>query len=676
MKKKLVAFAVTAAMVITSAVPALAWTAGTGSTLDTTQNQLVLTSSTATRSGITETGVAGAIANGKTFSATVDLNRTSGDFEYVLGLSNGGKADTDRLVRLWFKADGNGNGSFDVFDGDWAHNTKSVKGIVDITWTFTVNSAGTWVDIVIDERGKTPTQGTADIEYQASVYSDTVDYLKLNAWDGDTATNRAATDYAPIPAGSQVVVYQNAEQAPVAVESVTVVEAERTATGFSPVIKHGLPVVADQPVKGGIYYVYSITLDDGTVIDDDDLDKYVTVEWTAVKDNGTPVTTTGITGEVAGETNRYFAMDRMSDPTKYDGCFITATVKAKADTGIFGSAVWGADADALAVQYRLAGENRYETAMLVADEMKPAGGFEKFVVATGTDYADSLSATSLAKELKAPILLVNSAYEATVAEYIEDNAATYGAEVYVVGGTKAVSADFENLLKKFRNLDVVRLSGDTRYDTNIEVLKKYAEVKPGTLWEDMAEVLVASGKNYPDALSAAATGKPVLLVGDTLTTAQRIYLSEELVVREGNEKQWYQVGKYTVIGGRAAVNDDVKAELSSKAYIADAAKVTRLGGLNRYTTNAIVMNAFVDVTNDKYVFVASGNDYADALTGGVLAAQTATNGCAMVLVNDNNTDPAKDIVEKVKAASKGIYGGLAVIGGENAVSNATVQKIA
>ena len=76
MKKKLVAFAVTAAMVITSAVPALAWTAGTGSTLDTTQNQLVLTSSTATRSGITETGVAGAIANGKTFSATVDLNRT------------------------------------------------------------------------------------------------------------------------------------------------------------------------------------------------------------------------------------------------------------------------------------------------------------------------------------------------------------------------------------------------------------------------------------------------------------------------------------------------------------------------------------------------------------------------------------------------------------------------
>ena len=64
-------------------------------------------------------------------------------------------------------------------------------------------------------------------------------------------------------------------------------------------------------------------------------------------------------------------------------------------------------------------------------------------------------------------------------------------------------------------------------------------------------------------------------------------------------------------------------------------------------------------------------DYPDALTGGVLAAR---NDSPLVLANPNVIDPARDIIEKTSAS--GFYDGLVVIGGENAVSNATVQKIA
>ena len=78
MKKKLVAFAVTAAMVITSAVPALAWQA-TG--LDTSANEVVVTAASGA-AGVTDENVAGTIQNGKEFKTWIDFNRTDVNSEY------------------------------------------------------------------------------------------------------------------------------------------------------------------------------------------------------------------------------------------------------------------------------------------------------------------------------------------------------------------------------------------------------------------------------------------------------------------------------------------------------------------------------------------------------------------------------------------------------------------
>ena len=665
MKKKLVAFAVTAAMVVTSAVPVFAWQADGQYTLDTAANKIVVDSSVP--KGISDNGMAGAINEGKSFKTTVDFNATEGQFEYVLGLAynNGANPQNvkltmgpsgDAYVLNLYSVGGTTEAEKDVV----YQKTATVKGIVEFTWTFTEG----WLDVTVNELGNTASNAEYVLSVPVPGARTNVESLALNAYDGALAV---ADDASKTITSGQAVIYQN--EAPVYLDAAEFVKVESDGTT---VIKdnHDNPVVATQPVAGEYYRINSITLDDGTVVGWPELKEYVTVEWVATKANGVTVPTdTDYTRPVDGNWTGY--QWAVADTGAYDGCKITAVVKPIDRTGVFGKVVAFEDANAIAVQQRLAGANRYETAFKVADQMKPVTGFKNIFVATGTDYADALSATSLAAKMGAPILLVNEYYEDAVKDYIDENAASYNdTTIYIVGGTGAVSQEFQDSVDKYA-VNVERLAGADRYETNIAVLKAYDEIVAPNSGKDMRTVLVASGTDYPDALSASATGLPVLIVGDSLTKAQRDYLQDELAPVSGTTVK-YRVTNYEIIGGRAAVSDDVKAELSEKAYIADADNVTRLSGSNRYATNKAVMDKYVNVTGDKYVFVASGNDFADALTGGVLAAQ---NGCALVLVNEYNTEFAKDIAEKV-SANNANYGGLVVVGGEGAVSNATVQKIA
>ena len=403
MKKKLVAFAVTAAMVVTSAVPAFAWGPNSDAT-DYTKNQLVVDKTVNEGAGIQDDTLNGEITDGKTFTTTVDLNRTNADFEFVLGLNTAGGNKKD--VKLAYQKTSE---KFLLMTGageTWAKGVEA-RGLVDITWTFTKNDKGTWLNVDIQERAKTASQGGINFEWQLPVPTSGVgtDYtsvytLKLAAYDGATLPSGKFTGT------EQVVLYQDPAKAPTRVSSVEVVEAVKDGNTWKPVMKYGKPVVATQPVMGGTYMVYSITLDDGTVIEGADVGKYVTYEWKATKANGTPVYT-GIPADKRNNEDRGFTV--LSD--SYVGCFITAVAHANKDAGIFGNATWGDDADALAVQSRIAGENRYETALKVADQMKEANGnkaFNAFFVATGTNYADALSATVLAKSENAPILLVNA----------------------------------------------------------------------------------------------------------------------------------------------------------------------------------------------------------------------------------------------------------------------------
>lgn len=98
---------------------------------------------------------------------------------------------------------------------------------------------------------------------------------------------------------------------------------------------------------------------------------------------------------------------------------------------------------------KFSGDNRYGAALKTADALKVSLGVDKFkniVVACGSNYPDALTGSYLAKVKSAPILLVDKSVEAKIADYIVSSLAS-GGTVYILGGTGAVSADFENRWK-------------------------------------------------------------------------------------------------------------------------------------------------------------------------------------------------------------------------------------
>lgn len=291
---------------------------------------------------------------------------------------------------------------------------------------------------------------------------------------------------------------------------------------------------------------------------------------------------------------------------------------------------------------RVSGDTRFETATNVADQLKEIYGVEKFdnIVITYSDiFADAMSATALAADKEAPILVVNENNEGYVKKYVSENLTKNG-NVYIIGGTGVVSERFENSLENYK---VKRISGKDRYETNLEVLKELN--LSGT-----EEIMIASGSGFADALSASATGNAIMLVGDKLTVEQ------EAFIKSLNAKN-----EYFVVGGTGAVNNAVYNQVKT----AGSGDVTRISGSTRYDTSAAIAEEFFGKA--KSVFVASGDDFPDGLTGGVLANAT---GAPLLLANENNTSQAENFVVGNKARM------VTAIGGTKALSDKAIGKIA
>jgi len=164
---------------------------------------------------------------------------------------------------------------------------------------------------------------------------------------------------------------------------------------------------------------------------------------------------------------------------------------------------------------RIGGKTRYDTSTKIADYYKEKinGGaaFESVIIATGENFPDALAGSFFANRNKAPIIMINRNCAADVVSYIKNNIAADG-EVYVLGGTGAVPDEWLSDLK------YTRLSGQDRYITNLEILKG-ADVSEGDL-------LICTGTNYADALSASGLDMPMLLVENTLTNEQQAFLSK------------------------------------------------------------------------------------------------------------------------------------------------------
>ncbi len=251
---------------------------------------------------------------------------------------------------------------------------------------------------------------------------------------------------------------------------------------------------------------------------------------------------------------------------------------------------------------RVYGNDRYETSLKAAEIKRgwtSSSKYENVVIACGTNFADALGGTYLAYKYNAPILLVNT--KPDIIQKVAGNVATYlkpSGKVFILGGTGAVPEDMEAALTA-GGIDILRIkrfSGSDRYDTNLQILK-YCSVAGGDL-------LICSGTNFPDALSASATGRPILLVKDKLQEEQ-VALFNAMV-----PQMTY------IIGGEGAVSKAVEQGVKDFGL-----EYLRLAGNDRYETSLAVAIEFFSDRQRMYCTMAYGHNFPDGLSGGPLSLQ-------------------------------------------------------
>lgn len=216
---------------------------------------------------------------------------------------------------------------------------------------------------------------------------------------------------------------------------------------------------------------------------------------------------------------------------------------------------------------RLGGEDRYDTAVLIAEALAELNADEEtgevpdpeevFVVqGSGNDpaqgFTDALSASSLAAASGAPILLTDSDdLSDETRDYIEGLATDPA--VTIVGGEVAVSAEVSDELDTIAG-EVARLSGSDRYATSAAVANE-AVMNRGF---SLSTVWIATGLDFPDALAsgtAAAAQEQLVLFVDGQDLANSSATADFLAA---NNEAIYRA---VIAGGTNAVSDDVAAEI-------------------------------------------------------------------------------------------------------------------
>ncbi|WP_322132531.1 ExeM/NucH family extracellular endonuclease [Antiquaquibacter oligotrophicus] len=200
-------------------------------------------------------------------------------------------------------------------------------------------------------------------------------------------------------------------------------------------------------------------------------------------------------------------------------------------------------------------------------------------------------------------------------------------------------------------ITVDRVAGANRYEVASNISQAaYPETAP--------VVYVASGENYPDALSAgpaaAAEGGPLLLVRPN-----------ELPTVIASEIARLQPSKIVVVGGTASVSEGVFNDL---AALAD--ETVRIAGANRYEVSRAVAEYAFGAADVPLVYVATGEKFPDALAAGGAAG---SQGAPVVLVRGSATDLDADTATLL--ADLGTSD-TRVLGGEASVTPGVFEDVA
>ena len=203
-----------------------------------------------------------------------------------------------------------------------------------------------------------------------------------------------------------------------------------------------------------------------------------------------------------------------------------------------------------AVVMRISGSDRYDTSLEVAKRLGYDSNVNDTVyLAGGEGAADAMSispvaATTDSKGEVSPVLVVP---KDSVKRSTRDFIAEKFEKGYIIGGESTVSSSVYRDINNTKNITLNRVSGTDRYDTNVQLLKKFYT---NTNKENMISVkgaVFASGENkfLVDAQTAgplaAYKNAPIVLTGSKLTNDQVDLLKDNGLLSDINTNV-YQVG--------------------------------------------------------------------------------------------------------------------------------------
>ncbi|GAA2020234.1 hypothetical protein GCM10009839_16160 [Catenulispora yoronensis] len=310
---------------------------------------------------------------------------------------------------------------------------------------------------------------------------------------------------------------------------------------------------------------------------------------------------------------------------------------------------------------RLSGADRIGTALAASQALWPTAPYHSApgskvgqaaaVVLARQDLPfDALGGSTLAAEKGGPLLLTSGAaldpkVKAEIVRLLGPAATTgYKPTVYILGGEQAVSANVLNAVKAM-GYQVKRLSGPDRYTTSVAIAKEIGADGP------IQQVLVATGEDFPDALSAGAAadsfqdrgapgfGVVVLSQGKTLPAPVADYVKSR------------PAAKVFGVGGQADT-------ALTQAHVTH----TGVAGSDRYQTSYLVAKTFFTAPDS--VGLATGATFPDALSGGAFMSRISG---PLLLVNPTTGLPSTQAQGWLSGLSSAIgnayiFGGTAALG--------------
>ena len=198
-------------------------------------------------------------------------------------------------------------------------------------------------------------------------------------------------------------------------------------------------------------------------------------------------------------------------------------------------------------------------------------------------------------------------------------------------------------------VNVQRVAGATRYDTMSELITNVGG------WSRSDKVILASGTNYPDALSASALAgvydAPIILTDPGSLSSKAASTIKKLAP-----------STIYVVGGPTAISDSVVRSAKSLC----GSNAVRLYGSTRYETSLEILRQCKSSSNT--VVIATGTNYADSLSISPFAYVVKS---PIVLCN-----PSTGLSQQaIKAIRDGGYSRAILVGGAAAVPNAVISQL-